>query len=175
MNLENIIIQIIGFAGTGLFFLSFQCRENKNLFRVQLFSYLCYATHMFLLGATTGGISCFVNCLRSFCLQSKWNFTKSRLMCAILCGILLIAMIVTWNGPISLLPVIANIASTIGGYTKNPQKVRAAGMFINSPLWIVYSVIVGSLAGTLDEIISEISMISSVVRFGWKNLDRIEE
>ncbi len=96
-------------------------------------------------------------------------------MCAILCGMLIVAMIVTWNGPISLLPVVANIASTIGGYTRNPQKVRAAGMFINSPLWIVYSVIVGSLAGTIDEIISEVSMISSVVRFGWKNLDKIEE
>ncbi len=174
MNLRDILIQLIGFAGTGLFFLSFQCRENKNLFRVQLFSYIFYTSHLLLLGAVTGGVSYIINCVRSFCLQSKWKAAKGRGMCAVLCGLQLAAMALTWSGVISILPVMANIASTIAGYTKNPQKVRAAGMFINSPLWIVYNVIVGSWAGVVDEVISEASMAVSVLRFGWKNLDRVE-
>lgn len=169
-----IFIQVIGFIGTGLFFLSFQCRENRNLFRVQLFSYIFYTAHLLMLGATTGGISYVINCLRSFCLQSKWDFAKSKGMCAILCGLQIAALGLTWCGRISILPVAANIASTIGGYTKNPQKVRIAGMFINSPLWIIYNIIVGSWAGILDEVVSEISMAVSIVRFGWKNLDKVE-
>lgn len=172
--MRDILIQLIGFAGTGLFFLSFQCRENKNLFRVQLFSYIFYTAHLLLLGAVTGGVSYILNCVRSFCLQSKWKAAKSHAMCAILCSLQLAAMALTWGGWISILPVAANIASTIGGYTKNPQKVRAAGMFINSPLWIVYNVIVGSWAGVVDEVISEVSMAVSVLRFGWKNLDKVE-
>lgn len=172
--MRDILIQLIGFAGTGLFFLSFQCRENKNLFRVQLFSYIFYTAHLLLLGAVTGGVSYILNCVRSFCLQSKSKFAKSSAMCAILCSLQLAAMALTWGGWISILPVAANIASTIGGYTKNPQKVRAAGMFINSPLWIVYNVIVGSWAGVVDEVISEVSMAVSVLRFGWKNLDKVE-
>ena len=48
-------------------------------------------------------------------------------------------------------------------------------MFVNSPLWMLYNVLSGSLAGILDEIVTEISLIVSIARFGWKALDRVEE
>lgn len=175
MSIQAILIQLIGFIGTGLFFASFQCKTNKNLFRIQFLSYLFYTLHLLLLGAVTGGISYVINTVRSFCLGSKSEFLKSRTMCVIICGMQMIAMVVTWNGWISILPVAANIASTIGGYTHNARKVRVAGIFVNSPLWIIYNIIVGSWAGIVDEIISEASMILSIIRFGWKNLDRVED
>ena len=167
-------IQLIGVAGTLLFFLSYQCRSNRNLFRVQLLSYLFYTAHLLLLGALTGGVSYMINTLRSFCLGSRWKFAHSRAMCAIICAMQLAALALTWSGWISILPVAANIAATLGGYTHNPRKIRIAGMFVNSPLWIVYDVCVGSWAGLLDEAVTEGSMILSIVRFGWKNLDREE-
>ena len=37
-----------------LFFASFQCRKNRNLFRVQLLSYLFYTGHLLLLGLDIG-------------------------------------------------------------------------------------------------------------------------
>ena len=33
---------------------------------------------------------------------------------------------------------------------------------------------VGSWAGIMDEIVSEISMIISIVRYGWDNLNEVE-
>lgn len=167
-------IQLIGVAGTLLFFLSYQCRSNRNLFRVQLLSNLFYTAHLLLLGALTGGVSYMINTLRSFCLGSRWKFAHSQGMCAIICAMQLAALALTWSGWISILPVAANIAATLGGYTHNPRKIRIAGMCINSPLWIVYDVCVGSWAGLLDEAVTEGSMILSIVRFGWKNLDREE-
>ena len=167
-------IQLIGVAGTLLFFLSYQCRSNRNLFRVQLLSYLFYTAHLLLLGAVTGGVSYMFNTLRSFCLGSRWKFAHSRAMCAIICAMQLAALALTWSGCISILPVAANIAATLGGYTHNPRKIRIAGMFVNSPLWIVYDLCVGSWAGILDEAVTEGSMILSIIRFGWKNLDREE-
>lgn len=167
-------IQLIGVAGTLLFFLSYQCRSNRNLFRVQLLSYLFYTAHLLLLGALTGGVSYMINTLRSFCLGSRWKFAHSRGMCAIICAMQLAALALTWSGWVSILPVAANIAATLGGYTHNPRKIRIAGMCINSPLWIVYDVCVGSWAGLLDEAVTEGSMILSIVRFGWKDLDREE-
>ena len=168
------LIQLIGVAGTLLFFLSYQCRSNRNLFRVQLLSYLFYTAHLLLLGAMTGGVSYMINTLRSFCLGSRWKFAHSRAMCAIICAMQLAALALTWSGWVSILPVAANIAATLGGYTHNPRKIRIAGMFVNSPLWIVYDLCVGSWAGLLDEAVTEGSMILSIVRFGWKDLDREE-
>ncbi|MDO4467261.1 MAG: YgjV family protein [Bacillota bacterium] len=174
MKLTYLLIQGIGFLGTFLFFISFQCKSNKNLFRVQFFSYLMYTLHLLCLGATTGGISYTINTIRSFCLGSQNSFAKSWKMCWILCFLQIMTLVFTWSGWISLLPVLANIASTIGGYTHNGKKIRLAGMFINSPLWILYDIIVGSWAGILDEVISELSMIVSIIRFGWSALDKEE-
>ena len=173
--MKGLLIQGIGLLGTVLFFLSFQCRSNRNLFRVQFLSYVCYTLHLLLLGAVTGGVSYVINTFRSFCLGSDLKFARGKAMCAIICLLQLLALAVTWSGWISILPVAANIASTIGGYTHNPRNVRIAGMFVNSPLWIVYDLLVGSWAGLLDEVLSEASMLLSILRYGWKNLDHIEE
>ena len=174
MTLRYILIQAIGLVGTLLFFVSFQYRDNKKLFRVQFLSYLFYTVHLLLLGAFTGGLSYIINTFRSLCLGSNWKFAQSKTMCWIICGMQFAVLIITWNGWLSVLPVTANIAATIGGYTHNPRKIRIAGMFINSPLWIIYDIIVGSWAGILDEVVSEASMIISIIRYGWKNLDNVE-
>ena len=172
---NNVAIQIIGLIGTVLFFMSYQCKNNKNLFRAQFLSYLFYTIHLILLGAVTGGISYILNTVRSFCLGSNIEFFRSRKMCCIICMLQLIALMITWSGWISVLPVAANIAATIGGYTHNARKIRMVGMFVNSPLWILYDIMVGSWAGILDELASEGSMILSIVRYGWKNLDGVNE
>ena len=87
-------------------------------------------------------------------------------MCCIICLLQIIALLLTWEGWWSILPVAANIAATLGGYTHNARKIRVVGMFVNSPMWIVYNLIVGSWAGIIDEIVTELSMILSICRYG---------
>ena len=72
------------------------------------------------------------------------------------------------------MPIAANIAATVGGYTHNARTIRLAGIFVNSPLWIVYDIVVGSWAGIIDEVVSEASMLLSIWRYGWKDLDTTE-
>ena len=174
MSTKFVMIQAIGFLGTITFFLSYQCKSNKNLFRVQFISYSLYTIHLLMLGAITGGFSYILNTIRSLCLGSKNDFLKGRWMCCVLCILQVTTLIFTWSGWWALLPVIANIAATIGGYTYNARKIRLVGMLINSPLWIIYNILVGSWAGIMDEIVSEISMIISIVRYGWDNLNEVD-
>ena len=141
---------------------------------MQFASYLCYTVHLLLLGAVTGGVSYLINTFRSLCLGSSWKFARSRWMCAVICLAQVIAMTLTWSGWISLLPVAANIAATLAGYTRDGQKIRLAGMFINSPLWILYDILVGSWAGVLDEAVTEGSILLSIFRYGWKALGEAE-
>lgn len=141
------------------------------LFRVQFISYLCYTVHLLLLGAITGGISYILNTVRSICLSSESRFLRSKWACGLLCTMQIVTLVFTWNGWYSVLPVIANIAATIGGYTYSARKIRVVGLCVNSPLWIVYDIAVGSWAGILDEVVSMASIILSIVRYGWKNSD----
>lgn len=174
MPQRELFIQGIGLLGTVLFFLSYQCKSNRNLFRVQFGSYVCYTAHFLLLGAVTGGISYMINTFRSFCLGSRNAFLKGKIMCWLICAMQVAALYFTWEGWRSVLPIVANIAATIGGYTYNARKIRVVGMFVNSPLWIVYNILVGSWAGILDELVTEASMILSIFRYGWKNLDSVK-
>lgn len=174
MNFPNLVIQIIGFAGTAAYLVSFQFKKNRHLFMMQALGYVFYFTHYYLLGALTGGFSYLTNLLRSILLASKWKWAHSKWACAGLCLIQIAIVKFTWAGWISVLPCIANIASTVGGYTNNPRKIRAANMFINSPVCALYAILVGSWAGVVDELISEASIIISIIRFGWNNLDRVE-
>lgn len=116
-----------------------------------------------------------LNLIRSMFLGSKWDWAKSKWMCVVICLLQCVVLGVTWSGWISILPVVGNIASTIAGYTNNAKKIRSAGMFINSPLWIIYDIIVGSWAGILDEVVTEVSILISIYRYGWNNLDEINE
>ena len=168
------LVQLIGLLGTALFFLSYQCKSSKRLFQVQFASYLCYTIHLLLLGAVTGGVSYLINTLRSLCLGSSRKFLRSYPMCLLLCLAQLITMTLTWSGWISLLPVAANIAATLAGYTRDGQKIRLAGMLINSPLWILYDTLVGSWAGLLDEAVTEGSILLSIFRYGWRALGEKE-
>lgn len=111
MSTKFVMIQAIGFLGTITFFLSYQCKSNKNLFRVQFISYSLYTIHLLMLGAITGGFSYILNTIRSLCLGSKNDFLKGKIMCVIICALQMIALYFTWNGVISILPIIANIAS----------------------------------------------------------------
>lgn len=127
-----------------------------------------------MLGAVTGGFSYILNTIRSLCLGSRNKFLKGNIMCVIICALQMITLYFTWGGVISILPIIANIAATIGGYTYNGKTIRIVGILINSPLWIIYNIIVGSWAGIMDEIVSEISMITLIICYGWKNLGDVE-
>ena len=175
MGINTLFVQGIGFLGIILFFLSYQCKNNKGLFSVQFVSYLFYTAHFLMLGAITGGISYILNAIRSFCLAGNNRFLKSKQMCVIICALQMLTLFLIWDGLWSVLPIAANIAATIGGYTYNPRKIRVVGMLVNSPLWIVYNIIVGSWAGVIDEIITEVSMILSICRYGWKNLDVVDK
>lgn len=175
MEGKFLFTQFLALLGAVLYFLSYQCRDNRKLYTTQFFSYVVYTAHFIILGAMTGGLSYILNLARSLFLASKWEFARSNKMCAILCFMQVVVVITTWAGWISLLPVCANIASTIGGYTHNAQKIRIAGMCFNSPLWIIYDLMVGSWAGAIDELASIISAIISIRRYGWKNLNEIND
>ena len=48
-------------------------------------------------------------------------------------------------------------------------------MCIRDRLWIIYDFIIGSWAGAIDELASMASGIISIRRYGWNNLNEIND
>ena len=81
-------------------------------------------------------------------------------------------LILTWNGPVSLLAFTASFTSTFAYRSDSPRKIRMVTLVCASPCWLAYDVIVYSLGGIVSESITIISILVSFVRFGGKGLER---
>ena len=81
----------------------------------------------------------------------------------------------TWVGPLSLLPLIGVSSLTLANWTRNGRVIRIANFAVSSPVWIVYDIFTGSWSGIAAELFCMSSVVVSVIRYGWKALDIVEE
>lgn len=169
--MNEYVIQGIGFLGVALFIISYQIRSNRVLFLFQLMGCVVFCIQFFLMGAYTGAISLIVNIARNLLLlkSNEWKWAKSHVTLIVILGLLLVMTIYTWAGWISVLPFASAAVTSIGYWTQNAQKIRLSQMF-GSPCTLLYDILVHSWGGAVSEAIAILSIIVSIIRFGWGNL-----
>ena len=166
-------IQIIGIIAAAIFTFSFQIRSRKLLLLAQFAADLLFCIQFYLLGGLSGCYGMILNCLRNILLAlfGEKPFMKWKGWVVIF-SLLAVAMAVTaWEGPVSLLPLAANVACYIGYWSGSSRNIRLSNLFVACPGWLVYDMITGSLGGALNEAVSLVSIIVSLFRFGWKGPD----
>ena len=164
--------QVIGFLALLAFIISYQTKSNRRLFLYQMLGVCLFAVQFVLLGAFSGCISLLLTAVRNVMMSKyrDWKWVGNRIWPIIFCVLFTVVLYVTWAGPISLLSYIASVVSTIFYWTNNAKSIRMANLCVCSPCWIVYDFIVGSWGGIVSELLSMISIVVSIFRFGWKNL-----
>ena len=161
---EGIIFwaQLIGFIPLILSLITFTLSKREHILISKLFSDLTSAIHFFMLGQGTGGAICTVNTARDFVFYHKSKRWASHVSVPIIFGVLtLISSIIQWQGVYSLLPTIGSLLAIVGLWFSDPRKVK----LINLPaiaLWLIYSIIVGSISTTLINVISIMTIITSL-------------
>ena len=171
--MNELAIQAIGFVGVAFFIVSYQIRSNKALFLCQMMGCLVFCVQFFIMGAYTGAVSLIINIIRNLLLvkRADWKWVDRKSTMLVILALLVVITIYTWDGIISLLPFIMVAVTTIGYWSNNAQKIRLS-QFIGSPCVLLYDALVGSWGGVLNETITLVSIIISVIRFGWKNMGR---
>ena len=169
--MSEFAIQAIGFVGVAFFIASYQIKSNRALFVCQLIGCVIFCIQFFILGAYTGAVSLIINIIRNLLLIKikDWKWVSSKVTMFVILAMLLAMTAYTWDGAISLLPLASVGATTIGYWTNNAQKIRLS-QFIGSPCVLIYDILVRSWGGVLSESITLVSIIVSVIRFGWKNM-----
>ncbi len=171
--MSDTVIQIIGFFGVFLFLISYQVKSNKLLFVIQTFGCLTFAVQFALLGAYSACVTSVISIIKSAMLI---KYEQSRVIrwkgwVAVFSAACIITAMFTWDGILSLLPIIATVANIVGCWTNNAKKLRISVLFISSPCMLLYDVLVMTWGGVLNETITIISIVVSIIRFGWKALD----
>ena len=166
------IIQGIGFLGLLAFICSYQIKSNRKLFLIQMVGVLLFALQFLLMGAYSGCLSLFLTAVRNVMMSKygDWPWVRHRVCPLAVCALFTVILAVTWAGPISLFAYAASVVSTVFYWTNDAGKLRLANLFVCSPCWIVYDVIVGSIGGIASESLTMISILVSIYRFGWSNL-----
>lgn len=160
----GIIIQLIGGLGILASIISFQCKKHNFVLLFRTLNEFLFAIQYFLLGAYTGMAMNLVGCIRNIIFTKQISKHKKTTVGVILFSVLFTVFgIVTWQGLKSVLIIIAKILSTLAYGNKNTSFVRKT-ILISSTGWLVYNLLVFSIAGVLCEAFTLTSIIIGIIR-----------
>lgn len=172
MNMNFVITQSFGIISTVLFLLSYQLKSNKSLYLMQAAGCGTFAMQYLLLGAYSGCLSQVFVIVRNLMLSkyNQWAWVRFKGWVPFFIVISLIITYYTWNGPISLIPLLVMISGTIGMWTNNAGLIRLVGLTFISPPWIIYDSLIGAYSAIINEVLVMMFVLGSIARFGWRQM-----
>ena len=161
-----IIGQILGLLATVIGVCSFQVNTKRNLLLIQSISTTCTCLSYFFLGAFSGFALNIVSLTRNAVFYfMKEKAKSSYILTAVFMMIMGIVGILSWQGIISLLIIIALIANTFFMCLGNPQTLRYS-ILVTSTMVLIYNIFFFAIGGILYEILAIISSAIGILRFG---------
>ena len=157
--------QIMGWLAALITFLSYQCKEHKKLLVVQTLSTLSICISYLLLGAWSGMLLNIVCILRNFIIYRKdikiFSYSFWPYVLAALMGVM---GALSWQGPMSLLVIVALAANTLFLYFPNVQNLRKS-IVITSTMVLIYNAYFSVWGGVFNEAIAISSSIIGIYRY----------
>jgi hypothetical protein len=162
---EEIIGQALGIIATIITFISYQANTKRSLLIIQSIATLCTCLSYFFLGATSGFALNIICLIRNAIFYFQKEGTKLQYISAsILSLVMAFVGAFSWQGPISLLIIIALAANTVYLSFGKPQLLRQS-VLVTSTMVLIYNIFVFSIGGITNESISIISSAIGVVRY----------
>lgn len=163
--MNQIIGQLLGIVATVITFISYQVNTKSRLLIIQTTATLCTCLSFLFLGASTGFALNIVCIIRNVAFYFQKDKSVVHTVTAIALSVAMIVLgIFSWQGPVSLLIMIALAANTLFMATGNPQLLRKS-VIVTCSMILVYNAIVFSIGGMANEGISIVSSIIGIVRF----------
>jgi len=169
------VIQICGLVAMLFSVVSFQMNTHKKIMRMQMSANLLFAIQYLAMGAYSGAAMHGIGLMRGIVFYNsdkKWAKGKVWIISFVL--MFIVFGVITFDLPISILPPLAMVLNTFSFASTNPQFTRRT-ILISSPMWLVYSVVTGSIGGAINECFVMCSSILGIFRYRNKKVieDRI--
>lgn len=159
------IAQTLGWIAALLTFVSYQCKEHKKLIIIQTISTLSICISYLLLNAWSGMLLNVICIIRNLIIYRKDIKLYSYSFWAyVLAAIMGIMGVLSWQGPMSLLIIVALVVNTLFLYFPNVQHLRKS-ILITSSLIAIYNIYYTVWGGVLNEIIAISSAAIGLYRY----------
>lgn len=161
----EILGQIIGILATVITALSYQMNTKKSLLLTQSLATALTCISYLFLGASAGFALNIVCLVRNGCFYYlKEGQTPIYISTAILTAAMVVLGAFSWQGPISLLMIIALAVNTVFLSLGKPQILRYS-ILLTSSMILIYNVYVFTIGGMLNESIAIGSSLIGILRF----------
>lgn len=158
--LRDPFTQISGFLAMGTILIAYFQKDDYTVKKLMLLSSLFWGTHFYLLWVYSGLAAIVIWVLRLLLsIKYERNF-KAFLVIVI---ITLISGYFTFDWFMSLLPVFTSINGAYSFFFLEKVKLRLA-MLLNSSIWLVYHMSIGSISWILNESFTHVILIATVYR-----------
>lgn len=160
-----IVSQIIGFIAFIVSLIAYQRKKKKDILFTGIIASILNLIHYLILGGYSGAVTKAIAILRDTFIvcKEKKKVLNNILFLVIFILLYLCAMIYTYNGILSIFPLVAALIYLIPTWFGNSKTVKKAALFCYF-LWLIYNIFVLSIAGVISNTVSIISIIISLKR-----------
>ena len=165
-----IISQIIGLAAVGLYLLSYQLKNRKQIVWTTFFSNFLYVLQYILLRAFSGAVMDGLCAVGSFFAGEKHSpKLKPYIKWIAVVNLIVIAVAgvsiaISQRDFIELLPVVGTLFQTGGLWCEDEQSIRKFGL-IGAPFWLVYNFIAQAYGAALGSVFIIVSAVVAMIRY----------
>ena len=165
----EIIGQIIGIFGVIALFSAYQMKDRKTLLLFQMLGIALIATQYFMINALSGAVLnvvCLVRTLFFYLFEGKIkNKVFEKYIFPLLFAFLVcVFAVVSWEGWYTWLMLVCLAVNSFCTGACSPQNFRKSLLF-TCTLAFIYNVIVISIGGMINEVVSIISAIVGIIRY----------
>lgn len=129
--------------------LAFMYSEKEKTVKLLLAGWIFWALQFIFLGALSGAFICLFGFMRTLLAKYYENNNRTLWLMFLIIGII---SYLTYENYLSLLPAIASFIATYALFSLKGTVFRVA-LIIPTSLWLIYNYSVGSIWGTIREII----------------------
>jgi len=161
-----ILASVIGVLAIITWIISIQNKDKKGILIYQIVANVLYGSQYFLLGAYSASLMNLISCLRClvFYFEDKKQGKISNFSLILFTFIILLLGIITYNGLISILPIIAGLLYMYSIWQNNLTTTRYL-FIINALIWLCYNFTIGAHVNIIGNIFEILSGIISIIRF----------
>ena len=155
MDMNFVIIQLIGAIGYTLLSISFYRKSKRQILFLQIIANIFFTIHYFLLSGTTGAISNVIGIITytAIYLFDKFNFKVAKnIITVIMLAIMLIITIINYDNIYSVLPFIAFMFTITSFLNGKEDVIRKIGI-ISAICWLIYAIVYDSYVAIVFETI----------------------
>jgi hypothetical protein len=163
--MNEIIGQILGIIATAITVISYQANNKGKLIIIQSAATLSTCLGYLFLGAWSGfalNIVCLVR--NGFFFFLKKGTPLYRATSVLLAAMMVGVGMLSWQGPISLLIIVALMINTVFLSFGKPQLLRYSVLFTCSMI-LAYNIVIFSIGGIMNEGLAIVSSAVGIVRF----------